>query len=58
MFEAIRVLSQMVLEGFKTINSYLVSYVFAPPLEQAYCPECGGTELFDGHGSCQICQPM
>lgn len=33
-------------------------WVFAdsPAVEHDRCPQCGGTDRFDGHGTCQDCE--
>lgn len=49
---------RLLIDGVKAVDAKLVSAVFDKPPEQDCCPECGGTDFFNGYGTCQVCQPM
>lgn len=58
MRELIIMMAKLVWEGVVVSDARMKTLIFTRGPKQDCCPECGGTELFDGHGTCQICQPM
>lgn len=51
-------LAQASWQGLTALDASLVTFFPEAPDTNDCCPECGGTDLFDGRGTCQICQPM
>lgn len=43
---------------FLLIDAALVSFFFDPPQTHARCPNCEGTDMFDGKGLCQYCDAI
>lgn len=50
--------ARAVIGGLARLKRRLVAFFFHAPVRRHCCPECGSTDLFDGRGTCQICQPM
>ncbi|WP_235530327.1 hypothetical protein [Sphingomonas sp. Leaf62] len=51
-------LIRILWQTFKRVDAALVSFFFDPPPKLDRCPECGGTDRFDGRGTCQHCDAI
>lgn len=49
---------RLLVEGTKAFYDTIEAALFDKPTQLNACPECGDTDMFDGIGTCQICQPM